>query len=197
MILNLNIRHTYLNIKINNKWKTLHVWSLTTESNKVRHQYNKNSNLSFSSKNDTFTIWRSLWSANLNIRHTYLNIKINNQGKTLHALSLITESNKVDYQFTENSNFYFSSKNDTFTIWRSLWDAYLNIRHAYLNIKINNQGKTLHAWSLTTESNKSSHQYTKNSNLSFSSKNDTFTIWRSLWSANLNIRHTYLKYKNK
>ena len=30
----------------------------------------------------------------LNIRHTYLNIKINNHGKTLHALSLTTESNK-------------------------------------------------------------------------------------------------------
>ena len=44
-------------------------------------------------------------------------------------------------------------------------------------------GKTLHVWSLTTESNKDSHQYTKNSNLSFSSKNDTFTIWTSLWSA--------------
>ena len=48
------------------------------------------------------------------------------------------------------------------------------IRHTYLNIKINNQGKTLHARSLTTESNKGRHQYTKNSNLSFSSKNDTF-----------------------
>ena len=56
----------------------------------------------------------------LNIRHTYLNIKINNQGKTLHALSLTTESNKGSHQYTENSNFYFSSKNDTFTIWRSL-----------------------------------------------------------------------------
>ena len=119
----------------------------------------------------------------LNIRHTYLNIKINNQGKTLHALSLTTESNKGRHQYTENSNFYFSSKNDTFRIWRSLWSANLNIRHTYLNIKINNQGKTLHVWSLTTESNKVRHQYTENSNLSFSSKNDTFRIWRSLWSA--------------
>ena len=47
---------------------------------------------------------------NLNIRHTYLNIKINNQGKTLHALSLTTESNKGSHQYTENSNFCFSSK---------------------------------------------------------------------------------------
>ena len=39
-----------------------------------------------------------------------------------------------------------------------------NIRHTYLNIKINNQGNTLHVWSLTTESNKGSHQYTDNSN---------------------------------
>ena len=46
--------------------------------------------------------------------------------------------------------------------------------------KINNQGKILHVSSLTTDSNKDSHQYTDNSNLSFSSKNDTFTIWRSL-----------------
>ena len=59
----------------------------------------------------------------LNIRHTYLNIKINNQGKTLHVLSLMTECNKGSHQYTENSNFYFSSKNDTFTIWRSLWSA--------------------------------------------------------------------------
>ena len=167
MILNLNIRHTYLNIKINNQGKTLHVWSLTTESNKGSHQYTENSNLIFSSKNDTFRIWRSLWSANLNIRHTYLNIKINNQGKTLHVWSLTTESNKGSHQYTENSNFYFSSKNDTFTIWRSLWSANLNIRHTYLNIKINNQGKTLHVWSLTTESNKGRHQYTENSNLTF------------------------------
>ena len=56
-----------------------------------------------------------------------------------------------------------------------------NIRHTYLNIKINNQGKNLHAWSLTTESNKDSHQYTHNSNLSFSSKDDTFRIWGSVW----------------
>ena len=106
----------------------------------------------------------------LNIRHTYLNIKINNQGKTLHAWSLTTESNKGSHQYTENSNLSFSSKNDTFTIWRSLWSANLNIRHTYLNIKINNQGKTLHVWSLTTDSNKGSHHYTENSNLSFSSK---------------------------
>ena len=97
MILNLNIRHTYLNIKINNQGKTLHAWSLTTESNKGRHLYTENSNLSFSSKNDTFRIWRSLWSGNLNIRHTYLNIKINNQRKTLHAWSLTTESNKGSF----------------------------------------------------------------------------------------------------
>ena len=59
----------------------------------------------------------------------------------------------------------------------------LNIRHTYLNIKINDQGKTLHAWSLTTESNKGRHPCTENWDLSFSFKNDTFTIWRSLWSA--------------
>ena len=140
MISNLNIRHTYLNIKINNQGKTLHVWSLTTESSKGSHQYTENSNLIFSSKNDTFRIWRPLWVCNLNIRHTYLNIKINNQGKTLHIWSLTTESNKGSHQYTENSNLSFSSKNDTFTIWRSC----KNIRHTYLNIKINNQEKTLH-----------------------------------------------------
>ena len=142
----------------------MHALSLITESNKGSYQYTENSNFYFSSKNDTFRIWRSLWSAILNIRHTYLNIKINNKWKTMHVWSLTTESNKGSHQYTENSNLSFSSKNDTFTIWRSLWDAYLNIRHAYLNIKINNQGKTLHAWSLTTESSKGSHQYTKNSN---------------------------------
>ena len=81
MICNLNIRHTYLNIKINNKWKTMHVWSLTTESNKGRHQYTDNSNLSFSSKKWYFYILQIIVISNLNIRHTYLNIKINNQGK--------------------------------------------------------------------------------------------------------------------
>ena len=55
-------------------------------------------------------------------------------------------------------------------------DLNLNISHAYLNTKINNQGKILHAWSLITESNKGRHQYTETSNLSFSSKNDTFRI---------------------
>ena len=42
---------------------------------------------------------------------------------------------------------------------------YSNLRHSYLNIKINNQRKTLHAWSLITESNIDSHQYTENWNL--------------------------------
>ena len=142
---------------------------------------------------------------NLNIRHTYLNIKINNQGKTLHVWSLTTESNKGSHQYTalKIQTLSFSSKNDTFRIWRSLCLLNLNIRHTYLNIKISNQGKTLHVWSLTTESNKGSHQwsnlsfsskndtfdqtcrvhqYTENSNFYFSSKNDTFRIWRSLWA---------------
>ena len=99
---------------------------------------------SFSSKNDTFTIWRSLWVCILNIRHTYLNIKINNQGKTLHVWSLTTGSSKGSLQYTENANLIFSSKNDTFKISRSLWSANLNIRHTYLNIKINDHRKTLH-----------------------------------------------------
>ena len=132
---------------------------------------------------------------NLNIRHTYLNTKINNQRKTLHAWSLTTDSNNNSHQYPKNSNLSFSSKNDTFRIWWSLWSEIpknSNIRHTYLNIKIKNQGKTLHAWSLTTDRNNNSHQYPKNSNLSFSSKNDTFRMhvwsltnesnWRSLWS---------------
>ena len=47
---------------------------------------------------------------NLNNRHTYLSIKINNHGKTLHALSLTTESNNGSYKYTGNSNLSFSSK---------------------------------------------------------------------------------------
>ena len=61
-------------------------------------------------------------------------------------------------------------------------DLKVPILDTYLNIKINNQGKTLHAWSLTTESNKGRHPYTENWDLSFSFENDTFRIWRSLWS---------------
>ena len=110
MVCNLNIRHTYLNIKINNQGKYLHVWSLTTESNKGSHQYTKNSNLSFSSKNDTFIFWQIIVISNLNIRHTYLNIAINNKVTTLHAWSLTTESNKGSHQYTKNSNLIFSSK---------------------------------------------------------------------------------------
>ena len=127
---------------------------------------------------------------NLNIRHTYLNIKINNQGKPcmsdhwpLRATKVATSILKIQTSTFLLLKISFSSKNDTFRIWRSLWSANLNIRHTYLNIKINNQGKILHVWSLTTESSKGSHQYTENSNLIFSSKNDTFRIWRSLWSA--------------
>ena len=118
----------------------------------------------------------------LNIRHTCLNIKINNQGKTLHVWSLTTDSNKDSHQYTKNSNLSFSSKNDTFYNLEIIVICNLDIRHTYLNVKINNQGKILHVWSLTTDSNKDSHQYTDNSNLSFYSKNDSFTIWRSLWS---------------
>ena len=85
MICILNIRHTYLNIKINNQGKTLHALSLTTESNKGRHQYTENSNLTFLPKMILLESGDHCESANLNIRHTYLNIKINNQGKTLHV----------------------------------------------------------------------------------------------------------------
>ena len=121
VICNLNIRHTYLNIKINNQGKTLHVWSLTTDSNKDSHQYTKNSNLSFSSKKWYFYNLEIIVISNLNIRHTYLNTKINFQTKTLHAWSLTIESNKGSQKYTKNSIFSFSSKNDSFTIWRSLW----------------------------------------------------------------------------
>ena len=183
VILNLNIRHTYLNIKINNQGKTLHVWSLTTDSNKDSHQYTKNFKLKLFFQKWYFYNLEIIVICNLNIRHTYLNIKINNQGKILHVWSLTTDSNKDSHQYTDNSNLSFSSKNDTLRNLEIIVICNLNIRHTYLNIKINNQGKTLHVWSLTTESNKDSHQYTKNSNLSFSSKNDTFTIWRSLWLA--------------
>ena len=59
--LNLNIRHTYLNIKINNQEKPCMSDHWPLRATKVA-KYTKNSNLSFSSKNDTFRIWRSLWS---------------------------------------------------------------------------------------------------------------------------------------
>ena len=95
MICNLNIRHTYLNIKINNQGKTLHVWSLTTDSNKDSHQYSGQFKLKL-----FFQIWyfynlEIIVISNLNIRNTYLNTKINSQTKTLHAWSLTTESKKI------------------------------------------------------------------------------------------------------
>ena len=122
MISHLNIRHTYLNIKINNQQKTLRIWSLTTESNKDSHPvYWKFKYKLFFQKwyfynLEIFVIW------NWNIRHTYLNIKINNQEKTLRMPDhWPLRATKVDTQYTENSNLSFSSKNDTFRIWRSLW----------------------------------------------------------------------------
>ena len=182
MILNLNIRHTYLNIEINNQGKTLHAWSLTTESNKGSfHKYWKfKFKLSF--QKWYFQNLEIIVILNLNIRHTYLNIKINNQGKTLHAWSLTTESNKGSFHKYWKFKFKLSFQKWYFQNLEIIVILNLNIRHTYLNIKINNQGKTLHAWSLTTDSNKGRHPYTENSNLSFSSKNDTFRIWRSLSS---------------
>ena len=46
----------------------------------------------------------------------------------------------------------------------------INIKHFYLNITINNKGKTGHPWSLTTESNMHSRQLTKNKTVAFLQK---------------------------
>ena len=167
----MSIRHSYLNIKINNQRKTLHTWSLTTESNIDSHQYTENWNLRFS-----FQIWYFynpgiIVFSNLSMRHSYLNIKINNQRKTLHTWSLTTESNIDSHQYTENWNLRFSFQNWHFYNPAIIVFSNLSIKHSYLNIKINNQRKTLHAWSLTTESNIDSHQYTENWNLRFSFQN--------------------------
>ena len=109
--------------------------------------------------------------SNLNIRHTYLNIKINNQGKILACSDhWPLRATKLDTSILEIQTKAFLLKMILLESGDHCESANLNIRHTYLNIKINNQGKTQQVWSLTTESNKVRHQYTEHSNLSFSSK---------------------------
>ena len=166
MFSNLSIRHSYLNIKINNQRKTLHAWSLTTVSNIDSQQYTENWNLRFYFQKWYFYNPGIIVFSNLSIRHSYLNIKINNQRKTLHAWSLTTESNIDSQQYTENMKLkVFLPKLILLQSRHHCNFSNLSIRHSYLNIKINNQRKTQHAWSLTTESNIDSQQYTENWNL--------------------------------
>ena len=161
----MSIRHSYLNITINNQRKTLHALSLTTESNIDSHQYTENWNLRFYFQKWYFYNPGIIVFSNLSIRHSYLNIKINNQRKTQHAWSLTTVNNIDSHQYTENWNLRFYFQKWYFYNPGIIVFSNLSIRHSYLNIKINNQRKTLHALSLTTESNIDSHQYTENMKL--------------------------------